>query len=161
MAKPQISLLMPFRDAEPYLGPALVSLQKQSFTDWEVIGIDDHSIDQSRLTFQSFAAADARFKSFRAQGDGVIDALHQALAVSRGKWIGRADADDLYPPRRLELLRKALLKAGPRHIATGRARYFRTDSEVSDGMRRYQDWLNQTNREGSQRINALRECPVA
>ncbi len=98
-----LSVLMPVRNAEPFLAEALESLRSQTLKDIEVIVVDDNSSDASLRIAKEFETKDARFKTYRSCGKGIVDALQQAEQCSSAEIIARMDADDVSHPQRLEL----------------------------------------------------------
>ena len=157
---PEISVLIPFKDAADWLEECLDSILDQTFADFEVIGIDDHSTDQSREIFEHYIKKDARFFLFQNPGNGIIPALEFAFSRSKGKMITRMDADDTMPERRLELMNNRLKRCDLRTVVTGKVLYF-SEHEVSPGYLDYQSWLNDVNMHGDQYANIYRECVIA
>jgi len=88
-------------NAEAYLGPAIESLLAQSYADFELIIVDDGSTDGSSTVAERFA--DPRVRLVRnAANRGQTACLNQGLALARGEFVARQDADDLSHPDRLE-----------------------------------------------------------
>lgn len=108
----------------------------------------------------AFAEKDPRIKVFKNPGHGIVDALQKALANSCGKFISRMDADDLMPPGRLEKMVRAISSSPPKTVVTGLVEYF-SDTEISEGYRSYQQWLNAIALENSHWTHLYRECVVA
>jgi len=100
MAPPLISVLLPVRDAAPYLAEALDSLARQTLGDYEIIAIDDGSTDGSRDILARHAAADARIAVHAQAAEGLVSTLNRGLALSRGAYLARMDADDVAWPER-------------------------------------------------------------
>lgn len=96
-----ISVLLPFRDAERYLEDAIRSVLQQSFGDFELILIDDGSVDRSSEIASGFG--DPRIRVCCAGGNGISLALNAGLSLASGKYIARMDADDISLPNRFEL----------------------------------------------------------
>jgi len=99
---PMVSVLMPTRDAENYVGDAIRSILRQSFTDFEFIIIDDGSADRTPEVVAGFA--DSRISFRRHESSKGISARRNEL-ISRvsGKYFAWIDNDDESHPRRLEL----------------------------------------------------------
>ncbi len=93
---------MPVRNGGSYLVPAVRSLLDQSFADFELLAIDDGSIDGSASRLASLAAGDRRVRLLRNPGRGLVAALNFGLAEARGELVARMDADDVALPRRFE-----------------------------------------------------------
>lgn len=96
---PLISVIMPLFNKEAYLGDAIQSVQKQIFSDWELVIVDNGSTDSSYAVADKFASADARIKLVHfteKQGPGA--ARNHGLSFAIGEWILFFDADDLLKP---------------------------------------------------------------
>lgn len=158
MAK--VSIIMPVKNAAHYLVACMASIQAQTFQDWELIAIDDHSTDVSPELLSKAAASDSRIVWQKNDGNGIISALQQALLQARGEYITRMDADDLMTHSRLELMTSLMERSTMKTVVTGLVKYF-ADSEVSEGYQRYETWLNDTNLTGSQWKRVYRECVIA
>lgn len=90
-------------NAEAYLASSIESIQKQTFSDWEMVIVDDASTDHSLAIAESYAQQDPRIHIIRnAINKGQTRCLNQGLLETRGTWIARQDADDLSHPTRLE-----------------------------------------------------------
>ncbi|MBI3436795.1 MAG: glycosyltransferase [Proteobacteria bacterium] len=98
---PRVSVLMPVRDGERFVTPAVRSILAQSLTDLELIVIDDGSRDNTPAIIAALADADARMRVVRGPAQGLVAALNCGLAQARGEWIARLDADDVALPHRL------------------------------------------------------------
>lgn len=152
-----ISILLPVYNAAPYLEECLQSILAQSHTDWELIAVDDFSSDGSAEVLTAFAARDGRIRVLENQSKGIIPALRLAYAQSRGDHITRMDADDIMPPRKLELMVAA---CRPEVVVTGRVAYFRSDGPLGDGYQRYADWLNGLVERQAHWQEIYRECVI-
>ena len=100
----KISIGIPFFNAELYLADAIKSVIQQSFEDWELILINDGSIDGSLKIAEFFAQKDNRI---RVISDGLNKKLpyrlNQIITESKYEYIARMDADDLIHPDRLKV----------------------------------------------------------
>jgi len=112
MATPEISVVIPVRDAGARLREALDSISAQTFADWECLVVDDGSTDGSRRAAAEYAAADARFRTLSVGGAGLVSALNAGLREARAPLVARMDADDISVPARLES-QVALMRANP------------------------------------------------
>lgn len=91
---------MAMRNSAGTVSDAVSSIQLQTLTDWELIVIDDGSSDQSASIVSAFN--DARIRLVRETASaGLATRLNQAVALSRGSFIARMDADDVCFPDRL------------------------------------------------------------
>lgn len=103
MATPLVSIITPAYNSEKFIAEAIRSVQDQSYTNWEMIIVDDCSVDKTVAITEQIAQTDSRVKLFRLQensGTGV--ARETALEKSTGKYIAFLDADDLWKPAKLE-----------------------------------------------------------
>jgi glycosyltransferase involved in cell wall biosynthesis len=91
---------MPIYNAEKYVTEALNSIVQQTFTDFELIIIDDGSTDRSSTIIQSYAKKDRRIIVHRQNNSGLIISLNRGCSLARGKYIARMDADDVSLPER-------------------------------------------------------------
>lgn len=100
---PVISIGIPFYNAENYLAYAIQSVLSQSFQNWELILVDDGSIDNSLKIAQEFAHKDIRIRVIcDGKNRQLPYRLNQLIKESKGKFIARMDADDIMHPERLE-----------------------------------------------------------
>lgn len=154
-----ISVLMPVRNALPYLQACLDSILEQDCKDWELVAINDHSTDNSAAVLHHYAQKDARIKVFNNTGKGIIDALRLAYQHSKGTFITRMDADDWMPTNKLSHLQTQLLNAGQGHVATGLVHYF-SEQPLGEGYKRYAAWLNQLTKTGNNFEALYKECVI-
>jgi glycosyltransferase involved in cell wall biosynthesis len=97
---PAVSVLMPVYDAGRFLAPAVESILAQTFSDFELIAIDDGSRDGSGEVLAEFAARDSRIRVFTQENRGIVATLNRALELARAPLVARMDADDLSRPDR-------------------------------------------------------------
>jgi len=135
---PEVSVLLPFRDAGATLGSAVASMLGQTFGDFELLVIDDGSRDGSERCLEGFP--DRRLRLLPNRGPaGIVGALEYGRSQASGRWIARMDADDLSLPSRLA----RQLEHGSAHpergvVACGAALI----DAVGPGMARYVEWVN-------------------
>ena len=139
---PAVSVLLPVHDAAGTLPSALRSLCRQSLRDFEVVAVDDGSTDDSAAILADFAARDDRIRVVRRPHRGLCAALNLGLEQCRAPLVARMDADDLAARRRLELQRD-FLRRRPDVDVVGSQVIMAPRRLVTDGMARYQAWLNQ------------------
>lgn len=102
---PVISVIVPVYQAEKYLKACVESVINQSFSDWEMLLIDDGCTDGSPAICDACAAGDDRIRVFhKEKNEGVSQARNLGLAEARGPYIAFLDVDDRYEPRCLETL---------------------------------------------------------
>ncbi|MGL6077679.1 glycosyltransferase family 2 protein [Methyloversatilis discipulorum] len=101
-AEPRISIVMPFRDPGVHLDRALASLRWQTEENWELIAIDDGSRDGSGGFLRQHDDPRIRLKR-HDRSAGLAVRLNEAVALARGRYIARMDADDIAFPQRLQV----------------------------------------------------------
>jgi len=109
MPAPTISVILPAYNVAPYITEAARSILAQTFTDFELILIDDASTDRTPSKLRALAqdAPAARIKIItNARNLGLTKSLNLGIAAARGQYIARQDGDDisLPPPRRTSRL---------------------------------------------------------
>lgn len=98
-----VSVGIPFYNAEKYLALSIQSVISQSYKNWELILVDDGSIDSSVQIANSYAKYDKRIKVISDGGNKKLPfRLNQIIKESKGNFIARMDADDVMHPQRLE-----------------------------------------------------------
>jgi glycosyltransferase involved in cell wall biosynthesis len=97
---PRISVLMSAYNVERYIGEAISSVLAQTFTDFELIVVNDGSTDRTEDVVRSFT--DPRICLVSQPNEGIAAALNHGLRLARAPLIARFDADDICYPRRLE-----------------------------------------------------------
>lgn len=117
-----ISVIVPVFNSESYLRGCVESVLIQTYTYFELLLIDDGSIDSSREICESMAAMDKRIKVIPQKHQGVSAARNMGIKVSQGKYVFFLDADDMIHPQLLETLYRLLEEKGAA-IAT-ESRYY-------------------------------------
>jgi glycosyltransferase involved in cell wall biosynthesis len=153
---PLVSVLLPVRDGEAYLDDALRSLAAQTHENIEVIVVDDGSRDASGDIARGWAARDPRFRVVHQEPGGFVAASRRACAEARGGYLAAMGADDIARPGRIEVQLAALEDEGLDACGGGVA-YF---PEVTDGLRRYERWLNSLTTVERARQDLFVECPI-
>ena len=109
---PIVSIVMPSYNHAAYVGDAVRSVLNQSFTDLELIVIDDGSKDTSGDILSELAAADARLRLTIRRNRGAPATINEAIAMAQGRWIGIINSDDVFAPARVEKMLSAFAAAG-------------------------------------------------
>lgn len=91
---PIISIIVPVYNTEQYLNHCIDSILSQTFTDFELLLIDDGSTDKSGDICDEYARKDERIKVFHKKNGGVSSARNMGLDYVQGEWITFVDADD-------------------------------------------------------------------
>lgn len=94
----KISVIVPVYNSVPYLRRCIDSILSQTFTDYELLLVDDGSTDGSGSICDGYAARDNRVKVFHKANGGVSSARNVGLANAKGEWIAFCDSDDMVYP---------------------------------------------------------------
>ncbi len=105
-----ISVIVPVYNVEPYLRQCLDSLVEQTFTDVEIILIDDGSVDGCPQICDAYREQDDRFVVFHTENRGLSAARNLGIDNARGEWIMFVDSDDWVEPGFCELPYRAALE---------------------------------------------------
>lgn len=105
--KPLVSIIMPVFNAEAFLKDTIASIFAQSVRDWELIAVDDASVDNSFEIMKKMK--DPRIVVLKnSENLGLPGTLNVGIDSARGKYIARIDADDIIFPEKLEMQVKYL-----------------------------------------------------
>ena len=159
-APPRVSVLLPVRNAAPWLAAAITSLSRQTVTDHEVIAVDDGSRDGSGTLLDEVASRDPRWVVRHTKALGLPAALNQALSLARAPWVARHDADDVSHRERFAR-QLAWLEEHPGADVLGtRLRLFPA-AATGAGMRRWATWHNSLLEHEDMRRELLIDSPLA
>jgi len=169
----RISVLLPCRDAAATLPETIASLRAQTFENFEVVAVDDGSIDATGELLADWAAADPRVtvtESDPTPGSPaapdqpsaarLVAALDRAAAAARAPLLARMDADDVAHPDRLAA-QVAFLERHPELAGCGAHVELFSRAEIRSGYRRYARWINAIETPADVERAALIECPIA
>ncbi len=102
MKAPKVSVVMPVFNAAAFVRTALDSILTQTFSDFELIVVDDGSTDDSLVVLDDYACRDSRLRVIQSDVNvGVATSLNVGLDAARGEYICRMDADDISRRERL------------------------------------------------------------
>ena len=101
---PQISVIVPVYKVEAYLHECVDSILVQTFTDFELILVDDGSPDNCGKICDEYAAKDSRVRVIHQENRGLSGARNSGIDVAQGEYITFVDSDDLVDMRYLEIL---------------------------------------------------------
>ncbi len=159
MSAAKVSLLMPFKNTVDYIGDCITSILDQTYENWELLAVNDHSTDGSESIVKQYEAGDKRISLLSNAGRGIIDALRTAYNESDGLYVSRMDSDDLMKPEKLEHMVNQLGSAGKGHVALGQVKYF-SDEGISEGYKKYEEWINLLTNTGSNYTEIYKECVI-
>jgi glycosyltransferase involved in cell wall biosynthesis len=160
----KFSIIIPAYNVENYLPDCLLSIQKQSFRDFEVLIVDDGSTDGTRQVAKKFASHDSRFKVFQKENGGVSSARNVGLEHAIGKFVWFIDGDDYIHPESLAYLEGLFDEHPDADYATfdydwTKKRYDGRFPSLESLCQREPQYFDCTVKEGFE--NALRFSPIA
>jgi glycosyltransferase involved in cell wall biosynthesis len=97
----QVSVIIPAYNAAAFLQETIESVLSQTFTDWELLVVDDGSTDQTPDIVQHYQKVDSRIQLIRQANQGVSATRNSGVANSQGDYIAFLDADDQWLPQKL------------------------------------------------------------
>ena len=112
MSFPRISVVVPFYNNGDVLGESLQSIAGQTFTDLEVIMVDDGSTDNGTEVARKWAESDPRFILVHSERGGPGGARNRGVERARGEFLAFVDADDMLPPHAYEVMLHTLESSG-------------------------------------------------
>lgn len=118
MATPRVSVLIPVFNTAEFVLEALQSIAFQTFTDLELIVIDDGSHDNSNALLVEFAAREPRMTLIARENRGLIATRNELLSMARGEFVAWMDSDDVSTPERLAL-QLAAFATSPNLVCVG------------------------------------------
>ncbi len=139
--KPEVSVILPYFNAENTLAAAVESTLNQTFMLFELLLVNNNSTDNSFLIAKEFAQKDSRIRLLNEPKQGVDHAMNCGLENSRGRFIARMDAYDVSHPERLEIQVRFLDK-NPGTGLVGSAVKYVSHNTGTGGFRRFVKWVN-------------------
>lgn len=109
---PEISIIVPVYKVEKYLNECIDSILAQTFTDFELILVDDGSPDNCPALCDAAAEKDSRVRVIHQQNKGLSGARNAGIDIALGNWLGFVDSDDMIDPTFCEKMLHAAVQAG-------------------------------------------------
>ena len=103
-----ISIIVPVYNTEKYLHRCVDSILNQTFTDFELILVDDGSTDRSGEICDEYAKNDKRINVIHKSNGGLSDARNAGLDIAKGEYISFIDGDDYIHPQTYEIILKIM-----------------------------------------------------
>ena len=135
-----LSVLLPVYNGATTLPAALDSLLDQTRPDFEVVAVDDGSIDDTATILERYAQRDPRIKPIFSAHNGIVGALNLGLTHCNAPYIARMDCDDISHPQRLERQADCLESQTDIDLISCRVEFPRC--RANSGYARYVDWTN-------------------
>ncbi len=158
--QPLVSIIMAVKDTAPYLHECLDSILAQTYTNWELLAVNDHSTDETPQILADYAKKDKRIIFLNSDRPKLIPTLQVGYASAKGPLINRMDSDDKMPDYKLQVLVDEWQKYGKGHVIAGGTAHFVDEGEVGDGFLRYERWLNDVARTGTHYQQIYKECVI-
>ncbi len=102
MIKGLVSIITPCYNGEKYLAETIESVLSQTYREWEMLIVDDGSMDSSAKIAEEYTGKDSRIKVIRQENAGSAAARNQGIKRCKGQYIALLDADDIWLPTFLE-----------------------------------------------------------
>ncbi len=151
---------MAAKDTAPFIADCLESIINQTYKNWELIAVNDHSSDETPAILESYAARDRRIRVFNSDEHRLIPTLKHGYKMVRGELINRMDSDDKMPADKLEVLVSEWKKYGKGHVIAGGTTHFVDVGEVGAGFKRYDEWLNDVAKNSKHYREIYKECVI-
>lgn len=116
--RPAVSVVIPVYNQQPYVEEAVRSILAQTFTDFELVAIDDGSTDASLQILQRLAVDDVRMRVYTQENRGRSATRNRGVELARADLVAMMDPDDISSPERLAL-QHAYMTAHPECVALG------------------------------------------
>lgn len=114
-----ISILVPVYNVESYLAQCIESIINQTYTNLEIILVDDGSTDNSGQICDNFASKDKRINVIHKKNGGLVSARKAGIAKAHGEYIGFVDSDDYIDSNMFEMLLSKILEQDTDFIHSG------------------------------------------
>lgn len=147
-----ISVIVPIYNVENYLRMCLDSIEHQTYSNIEVLLINDGSPDESGEICQEYVARDSRFHYFEKENGGLSDARNYGIARAKGKFLTFIDSDDWVEPTYIEDMYQAALDNDSEIVVSN---YNRFDVKENHYLIHVGDDYYEENYEGEELINKL------
>ena len=148
--RPNLTIIVPMYNREAYICECVTSIQQQTYTDWELLLVDDASTDETVAICRNLQRFDDRIKIFKQmQNQGVSAARNCGLQAAQGKYVTFVDSDDYLMPDGLAHMMK-LASAGQADVVWSRGRFY----ERGEGQTLIPEW------DGAQSDQDIRVLPA-
>lgn len=128
----KVSIIMPAYNSEKFVSQAIESVINQTYSEWELIIVDDGSTDQTGKIVDEFSKNDSRIKVFHQSNKGVSSARNYALERVTGDYVTFLDSDDVYHSERLKVMLDVLNKDPNCDAVFADYKEFRESTKVDD-----------------------------
>ena len=157
---PKVSVVIAFFNEEAYIDECIMSVRQQTFSDFELIMVNDGSTDKSAEIAKKHAAQDERIRLIDIEKSGIVPAVTKGISEARGEYLARMDADDIMHEERLRL-QCEYLDAHPDISVLGSLVEVFPQKIISPNMQYYINWLNSLTDHESITRDIFVESPIA
>jgi len=155
-----VSIIMAVKDTAPYLHDCIDSIIAQSYSNWELIAVNDHSSDDTPKILEEYSRKDSRIKVYHSDRPKLIPTLQVAYSKANGILINRMDSDDKMPNYKLQVLVDEWHKYGKGNVIAGGTEHFVDEGEVGGGFIKYEKWLNKVAKNSTHYQEIYTECVI-
>lgn len=107
----KVSIITPVYNSEKFINDTISSVLNQTYTNWEMILVDDCSTDNSKKIINEYVEKDSRFKYIKlSQNSGAAVARNTAIKAATGRFLAFLDSDDAWEPEKLDLQIKFMIE---------------------------------------------------
>ena len=132
--QPLVSLVVPIYNVADYLEQCLASIQSQSYTNLEIICLNDGSTDSSLALLEAYAARDGRLVIIDKANEGYGKTCNRGIAAAHGLWVGIVEPDDYLEPTMVqELVDLIQANGGESQVDIARSAYWRVFGNQKNG----------------------------
>ena len=132
--QPLVSLVVPIYNVQDYLEQCLASIQSQSYTNLEIICLNDGSTDSSLALLEAYAARDGRLVIIDKENEGYGKTCNRGIAAAHGTWVGIVEPDDYLEPTMVqELVDFIQANGGEDQVDIARSAYWRVFGNQKNG----------------------------
>lgn len=157
-----ISIIVPVYNVQAYLRQCVDSILAQTYTNLEVILVDDGSTDSSGKICDEYRRLDNRVKVIHQENQGVSVARNAGMAASTGSYIGFVDGDDIVDPHFVEYLKRAMDEHGADIAYCGFRRFSNIDTTLPQvGSYKSQQIATYTQEEAFENLFSIWYHPIA
>lgn len=133
MDKVEVSVIVPFYNAERFLSETLDALRIQTFKNIEVILVDDGSTDHSAIIADEYCSCNEGFEVIHIENTGVYNARLIGISQAKGNYVAFCDSDDIPLPTMIERMHSNAIETGADMIVCG---YYREDMQSGNILSR-------------------------
>ncbi len=151
---------MAVKDTAPYLHDCIDSIIAQTYSNWELIAVNDHSSDDTPKILEEYSKKDSRIKVFHSDRPKLIPTLQIAYSKATGTLINRMDSDDRMPDYKIKVLVDEWDKYGKGVVIAGGTEHFVDEGEVGGGFIKYEKWLNKVAKNSTHYQEIYTECVI-